>query len=277
MAEITTSSIDSLTQAVKEASNLNILTNGVLANTVKQRFVPKGKKSCSFPVWGSVAMASYGEAEEITASAGLSVSAVEVTPTRHGLLEIVSDMSIYAGPADFVDSLSLKFSAAAIALQNTDIWALLAGFSTTATGASTSSALTEDIILNAFTQLQASGAKGPYYLPVTPIMASPLMKLYSTNTNIVGGDIRNAVTTRGELPQIFGVQPVLVTDVILGATTNTALYSVDAIGMAVNYLLNIETQRSAQRSSDLMVATSVYAVAEINDAYGITIPVKNAR
>ena len=52
-------------------------------------------------------------------------------------------------------------------------------------------------------------------------------------------------------------------------TVKVAVFSQDALGLAMMQDLKIESQRDASLRADEIVATAVYGVGELHDSYGV--------
>jgi len=138
---------------------------------------------------------------------------------------------------------------------------------------------------DALRQLISAKAPRPYYLAITPHVFEDLLALYSTNTNFTALAVREAVVTQGVIPPIFGLQPLLVDNLAAGASAGKAdgadakcgVFSGEALGYVFKpgSEIMIETQRDASMRGYELVATSVYAVGEIEDTWGVELLVDN--
>ena len=100
------------------------------------------------------------------------------------------------------------------------------------------------------------------------------MKKSLTNTfvNPNAGDLQNEAMRTGFIGEIAGVRIFESSNV--DGTTDTdnckgAVFSQDALGLAMMQDLKIESQRDASLRADEIVATAVYGVGELHDSYGI--------
>ena len=96
--------------------------------------------------------------------------------------------------------------------------------------------------------------------------------LTNTFVNPNAGDLQNEAMRTGFIGEIAGVQIFESSNV--DGTTDTdnckgAIFSQDALGMAMMQDLKIEVQRDASLRADEIVATAVYGVSELHDSYGI--------
>ena len=86
------------------------------------------------------------------------------------------------------------------------------------------------------------------------------------------GDLQNEAMRTGFIGTIAGVQIFESSNVDGTSDTDNckgAVFSQDALALAMMQDLKIESQRDASLRADEIVATAVYGVGEIHDSYGV--------
>lgn len=279
---VTLTNVEELTQSIIDTARLVIEQTSDLRTTVTRRSLSQGKNAVDFPLWANPAAATLTEGTDLTTVTDLTTTAVTVTPGEVGLLTTFTDKAQMGTPIQTGAQIGVLLGNAIRANVNQTIYALFDGFST-AIG-TTNVDITEALIRQAVGTLMNANAPAPYYLPVTAHVHEDILALYSSSTNVTSTGFREGALGRNELPEIYGVIPVLVSDLVIGtgagerneADTKTAVYSAAAIGYVEGWDIRIETERNASLRAWEIVATANYAVAEIKDDYGVELLVDNA-
>lgn len=281
--ETTTTTLDDLVQAALAEAYMVLSQGADLSNVILQRPLERGKGSVKFPKWGSVTAAAVNEATDLSNTA-VSTSSVEITPVEHGVMTTITDQADWkTNPVQVGTDIGRLFADALKDLRNQDIWALFAGFTQTAGSSNTD--VTEAALQKCLRLLVAAKAPRPYYFAFTPHVFEDLLGIYDTNTNITPASVREAVVSGGVIPTIFGLRPLLIDNLASGTSAGKA-DAADAkcgvfSGAALGYVfkpgseIKIETQRDASLRAFELVATSVYAVGEIEDNWGVELLVDN--
>lgn len=279
--ETTTTTLTELIQASIGEARV-VASQGVdLAETITRRPLEEGKGSATFPVYDEETMASVAEGTDLSNTA-FDTTAVTITPGEYGLMTTLTDKAKRGAGMQAAIDIGRVMGEAYLAAKNRAIYALFDGFSN-AIG-TTNVDITEALIQQAVRTLRQNKAPGPYYLVCTPHVMEDILGLYSSNTNNVAENIRNAAQETGTLPIIHGVQPVLIDNLVAGtgtgelneADTKTAIYSAAALGFVEEWDFRIETERNASLRGDELVATASFGVGEIKDTWGVELLVDNA-
>lgn len=282
--ETTSTTLDDLTQALISEVLFPFSQQGPnLAQFLTVRTEPKGKKGVLFPVYGAVTHSSVAEGTDGTNQA-VSTSGVTITPGEYITMTTLTDIADQTSAVQFgVDFGKLTAEAKRDAI-NQAVFPLLDGFST-AIG-TTNVDITLALIDQAVRQLVIAKAPRPYYMPVTPHVAEDLVGLYAalTVTNISSvTDVMQKDGVFGVLQPLRGVIPIMVDNLAAGtsagqmdaADIKCGVYSAAALGMALRYEINTETQRDASLRAEELVITSAWGVGEIKDEWGIELLVDN--
>ena len=280
--ETTTTSLDDLCQAIIAEARMVLSQGSDLSNYIMKRPLPKGKSGVTFPKYAALTASALTEGTDLTSNSQVSTSGTTITPTQVGLMAVVTDIVDWASNAPQLGAdIGKLMGDAILAKRNQDIWALFDGFSQTA--GTTNTDITEANIASCVRQLMAAKAPRPYYMAITPHVFEDLITIYSTNSNFTATEIRNMVLEKGELPPIYGVIPLLVDNLASGTSAGKAdaadakcgVFSRQAIGMVEGYDIQIEPERNASMRGYELVATSYYAVAEVEDTFGVELLVDN--
>lgn len=270
--EILTTSIDELAAIAVAEANLSLRNNIDLTSLITRRDLAPGQISVRFPVYGSVAAAALTEGSE-AANTAVTTTGVVLTPTTNAVIaHAITDLADHSAPQLMAD-LGLKAANAIRKKRNADIFALFAGFSTVL-GATTVD-ITEALILQAKKKLFQNDADGYPYLVMTPEVMEDLWTLYSLNTNNTADNVRTAIYA-GEMPVIYGVKPFVINGVDETGDVKCGMFTKEALGVAFAWEIKVEIQRRAKLVGYDFVASSAYAVGEINDGYGVELLVDGA-
>ena len=101
-----------------------------------------------------------------------------------------------------------------------------------------------------------------------------------TNTfqNPNAGDLQNEAMRQGFVTELLGVRIFETSNVIEDSATavSGAIFSQDALGLAMMKDISIEQQRDASLRATELVATMSYASGELHDTYGIEVKSSNS-
>lgn len=293
MANETTLSAVEETQANIVAVALELLTASI--DLTDQRWIrhgmlKSGQSSMSFPVFSKHTAAALTDGNDFPLTQ-VSTTDATITPALRGLAARATDQANWmTNPESLVQSIARLFADGVRAIRNQDIWTILATF-TNSVGANGTN-LNEDTIRAGVTTLQDNDAPGPYFMPVTLHQWSDLIGQYDTNANITTQNLRDNALNMGQLAPIFGVTPLLVTNltdaVKDAANATTAIYSRQAMayvtrGAEQNGIdrgpttivrldsLELETQRRAIAKALDIVMSSFYGVGKVANQYGVKV------
>ena len=183
----------------------------------------------------------------------------------------LTDLARNSAPRNVAGDIGRLFGEAIAKKMDQDLIGLFDGFSTSIGGAGTE--LTIDNIFKAVATLRQANVPMPYYGVFNPKVIYNVKKsLTNTFVNPNAGDLQNEAMRTGFIGTIAGVQIFESSNV--DGTTDTdnckgAVFSQDALALAMMQDLKIESQRDASLRADEIVATAVYGVGEIHDSYGV--------
>lgn len=274
--ETTTTTVNDLIQSAINEARL-VETQG--ADLSDYIMVKNGVGAQDFPIWDEETMSSVAEATDLANSAfGTGVNTI--TPGEYGLMTTVTDLSDLRAAEDVFIGIGRVMREAYLAAKNQAIYALCDGFST-AIG-TTDTDITLALIRQGVATCRSKKAKGRLILPVTPWVLEDIIGLYNT-TSFSPDNIRNQAMTQGTLPMLEGVHPVMIDNLAAGtgtgaideADTKTAIFSEEALGMALEYDFKIELERDKSLRATEVVATASFGVGELKDDWGVELLVDN--
>ena len=270
--ETTSSTISELyTEIVAEALFV-ASEQSVMRGLVRNYTIAGGGKSVEVPIYSTVSAAAVSEASDLSNTA-VNPTSVTITASEVGIMTTLTDLARNSASRNVAADIGRLFGEAIATKMDQDLTALFDGFSTSIGGAGTE--LTVDKIFQAVATLRQANVPGPYFGVLNPKVAYNVKKnLTNTFVNPNPNDLTNEALRTGYIGNIAGVQIFESSNV--DGTTDTdnckgAIFSQDALGMAMMQDLKIETQRDASLRADEIVATAVFGVGELHDSYGVEI------
>ena len=271
MADETTSSTISelYTEIVAEALFV-ASEESVMRGLVRNYTIAGGGKSVEVPIFSTVSAAAVNEATDLSNTA-VNPTSVTITASEIGIMTTLTDLARNSSSRNIAADIGKLFGEAIAKKMDQDLTALFDGFSSSIGGAGQE--LTVDRIFQAVATLRQANVPGPYYGVLNPKVAYNVKKnLTNTFVNPNPNDLTNEALRTGYIGNIAGVQIFESSNV--DGTTDTdnckgAIFSQDALGLAMMQDLKIETQRDASLRADEIVATAVFGVGELHDSYGV--------
>ena len=268
--ETTSSTISELyTEIVAEALFV-ASEQSVMRGLVRNYTIAGGGKSVEVPIFSTVSAAAVNEATDLSNTA-VNPTSVTITASEIGIMTTLTDLARNYSSRNIAADIGKLFGEAIAKKMDQDLTALFDGFSSSIGGAGQE--LTVDKIFQAVATLRQANVPGPYYGVLNPKVAYNVKKnLTNTFVNPNPNDLTNEALRTGYIGNIAGVQIFESSNV--DGTTDTdnckgAIFSQDALGLAMMQDLKIETQRDASLRADEIVATAVFGVGELHDSYGV--------
>ena len=268
--ETTSSTISELyTEIVAEALFV-ASEQSVMRGLVRNYTIAGGGKSVEVPIFSTVSAAAVNEATDLSNTA-VNPTSVTITASEIGIMTTLTDLARNSSSRNIAADIGKLFGEAIATKMDQDLTALFDGFSSSIGGAGQE--LTVDKIFQAVATLRQANVPGPYYGVLNPKVAYNVKKnLTNTFVNPNPNDLTNEALRTGYIGNIAGVQIFESSNV--DGTTDTdnckgAVFSQDALGLAMMQDLKIETQRDASLRADEIVATAVFGVGELHDSYGV--------
>lgn len=280
MATTTTSLNDLLPSIIQEALFV-ASERSIMRNLVKNYTLPPASgKTVNVPIYPNQTAVALTEGLAIvdhtsTGYANVSTNTATLTVGEVGIATQITDLSRIASASNVVADVGRLFGEAIARKIDTDLTALFSGFTTNTVG-NASTLLSAASIFQAVAKLRQAGVPSTdIYGVFSPAVAYDLKaNLTNTFANPNAGVVQNEAMAMGYVGMLAGV-PIYETANL--ADTGTAgdyvgaVFHKEALGLAVMRDINIEVQRNALLRGDDLIATAMYGVGELYDAYGVAV------
>jgi N4-gp56 family major capsid protein len=275
MAASTTSTLDDLLPQIVAEALFVASERSIMRGLVRNYTLGNAQgKTVRVPIYPQQTAAGLTEGTAATPGA-VSTTSADLTVSEVGLATVITDMARIASASNVVADIGRLFGEAIARKMDKDLTALFTGFSAGA-GDYTTQITAADIFAQV-AKLRGQGVDPSGIACVLhPEIAYDLKKALTTNGNAAFtagafGNVANEAMQMGYVGMLAGV-PVFETSNI-DYVTNAgdfpgAVFSRDALGLAMMQDIKIETQRDALVRGDNLIATAVYGVGELYDSYG---------
>ena len=267
--ETTSSTISELyTEIVAEALFV-AQEQSIMRGLVRNYTIAGGGKSVEVPIYATVSAGAVSEASDLSNTA-VNPSSVTITASEVGLMTTLTDLARNSASRNVAGDIGRLFGEAIATKIDSDLSALFTGFSTEK-GPGAGSELTVQDLFECSAELKTNNAPGPYYGVFHPKQIFNVKK--SLTNTFVGRDteLSNEAMRSGFVGNVAGIQIFESSNISVDGSDDSigAVFSQDALGLAMMQDLKIETQRDASLRADEIVATAVFGVGELHDSYGV--------
>ena len=272
--ESTTTSLNDLLPSIVAEALFVAQERSLMRGLVRNYTLPAGSgKTITVPIYPAQTAASVNEATDLTNTA-ISTSGAILTVGEVGLMTTVTDLARVASASNVVADVGQLFGTAVATKMDKDLTALFSGFSATVGG--TSTPLTAALVAQAIMKLRGQGIPMmDVAVVLNPDVAYDFVaNLTNTFANPNGGALQNEAMANGMVGRFMGVPVYITANVLNNGTAGDyvgAVFHRDALGIAMLQDIKLEAQRDASLRADELVATAVYGVGELYDAYGVGI------
>jgi len=278
MANSTTTSLASLISPIVQEALFVASERSIMRGLVKNFDVANNTgKIAQVPIYPT---ATAQDLTEGTDMAGTSADQTITTTTKNitlaevGIMTVLTDMIRDTSEQNVIAHLGKIFGESVARKQDTDLVNLFSGFSTES-GGGAGQELTVAQLFKAFAELQESNAPGPYYGVFHPKaiynVKSQLTNTFAGGTNFAPPETANAAMRNGFVGTIAGIQIFESSNISIDTDGDAigAVFSPEALGIAMQNDMNMEMQRNASLRAEEVVMTSRYGVSELIDEYGV--------
>lgn len=270
--ETTTTTLNDLLPSIVAEALFQAQERSVMRNLVKNYTLPFGSgKTITVPKYSVLTAAAVNEGTDLSNTAVSTNSAV-LTVSEVGIMTTVTDMAMRTSASNVIADIGSLFGKAIAQKIDQDLTALFAGFSV-ALGDGTT-AITAAKIAEAIAKLRNGGlAQEDLVIVINPLIEYDFTaNLTNTFANPNAGILQESILSTGYIGAFKGVPVYASANVgqVAGDSVG-AVFSRDALGLALMQDIQIETQRDASLRATELVATAVYGVGEIWDANGIAL------
>jgi hypothetical protein len=267
--ETTSSTISELyTEIVAEALFV-ASEQSIMRGLVRNYTIAGGGKSVEVPIYSTVSAAAVSEASDLSNTA-VNPSSVTITASEVGVMTTLTDLARNSASRNVAADIGRLFGEGIATKIDSDLSALFTGFSTEK-GPGAGSELTVQDLFECAAELKTNNAPGPYFGVFHPKQIFNVKK--SLTNTFVGRDteLSNEAMRSGFVGNVAGIQIFESSNISVDGSDDSigAVFSQDALGLAMMQDLKIETQRDASLRADEIVATAVFGVGELHDSYGV--------
>ena len=269
MAATTSSTLDDLFANIIAAARFTAEEESLMMGLVTMSNIgDEAGKTIQVPKYPAVTAADLTEGTDMSSST-VSTSSVTITVGEVGAQVVLTDVAAM-GAGNPAEELGTVLGNSIATKIDTDLIALFDGFSTALGGAGTE--ITVADIFKAAATLRNNKAQGDIFAVVHPFQAYQLKaNLTNTFANPNGGDAQNTAMVNSYVGTIAGVDIYESSNITVDGSDDAkgAVFSREALAIAMKRDFQIETQRDASLRAFELNATAVYGVGELDDTYGV--------
>lgn len=273
--ESTLTSLNDLISPIVQEAMFVASETAIMPGLVKTFTVPANAgKVLQVPIYGTESAAAVAEGTDL-ANTEISTDVANITLSEAGIMTTLTDMARNHAVSNVVADLGKLFGEAIAKKHDQTLTGLFSSFTAqTNVATDTTSELTVTDLFKAYSTLKAAGVPGPYYGVFNPKsiynIKKTLTNTFNPNANV---NVINQAMSEGYVGRIAGIDIFESSNVVelSAGTAVNAVFSRDALGLAVSTNAKIETQRDASLRGDEVVATSVFGASVLHNSYGIKI------
>ena len=278
MAVSTTTTLDDLISPMVAEALFVASETTIMRGLVKNYTMPMNSgKVLQVPIYPTKLADVLTEATDISTPETLSTTKADLTVQEAGMLITVTDFARDTSESNVIQDVGRILGEALAKRVDRSLTALFSGFSTSVGNDGTD--LTVATLQSAATKLKAAGVPGPYYGIFNP-EATHAMKATLTNSFVDpnAGILQNEAMREGYVGRIAGIDIFETSNVNEDSATATsgAVFSRDALGLAMMKDIAIEQQRDASLRATELVGTMTFAAGELHDSYGVEVKSSNS-
>ena len=225
-------------------------------------------KTIQVPKYPAITAAALTEGTDMS-STTVSTSSVDITVGEVGAQVVLTDLAAM-GAGNPAEELGTVLGNSIATKMDVDLIALFDGFSTSL-GAAAQEITVADLFKAAAT-LRTNKAQGEIFAVVHPYQAYQLKaNLTNTFANPNGGDAQNTAMVNAYVGTIAGIDVYESANITVDGSDDAkgAVFSREALAIAMKRDFQIETQRDASLRAFELNATAIYGVGELDDTYGV--------
>jgi N4-gp56 family major capsid protein len=271
MSTSTTTTLNDLLPSIVAEALFVANERSIMRGLVRNYSLGQGQgKTVTVPIYPKSTAAGLTEGTALTATA-ISTSGAVLTVGEVGLMTAVSDLAMTASASNVVSDIGRLFGEAIARKIDLDLTALFTSFG--AGVGDNSTAITAAKIFEAVAKLRAQGydTTNDCAIVLHPMIAYDLKSTITSTFAAPASMVGNSALENGYIGMLAGV-PVYETSNIANTGTagdyNGALIHRDALGLAIQSDIKIETQRQAALRGWDIVGSAAYGVGVLNDAAG---------
>jgi N4-gp56 family major capsid protein len=271
--ESTTTTLNDLISPIVQEAMFVASETSIMPGLVKQFTVPANAgKVLQVPLYSTQTIAAdTAEATDLS-NTQISTDKADITLVEAGIMTTLTDMARNHSVSNVVADLGKLFGEAIAKRHDRALTGLFSSFSSSI-GADQDEIEVKDLF-EAYATLKANAVPGPYFGVFNPKAIYNVKKtLTNTFVNPNPANVVNQAMTEGFIGRIAGIDIFESSNVVEDSATGVtnAVFSRDALGLAVAQNINIETQRDASLRAEEVVASTRYGVSVLHNSYGVKI------
>lgn len=268
MAASTTTTLNDLLPSIVAEALFVANERSIMRGLVRNYSLGQGQgKTVTVPIYPKSTAAGLTEGTALTNTA-ISTDGATLTIGEVGLMTSVSDMAMVSSASNVVSDIGRLFGEAIARKIDLDLTALFTTFS--AGVGDNTGAISAAKIFEAVAKLRAQGydTTADCAIVLHPMIAYDLKSTITSTFAAPASMIGNSALENGYIGMLAGV-PVYETSNIANTGTtgdyNGAVFHRDALGLAIQADINIETQRQAALRGWDIVGSARYGVGVLNN------------
>lgn len=271
--ESTSSTLNDLISPIVQEAMFVASETSIMPGLVKQFTVPANAgKVLQVPLYSTQTIASDTSEAIDLANTEISTNKADITLVEAGIMTTLTDMARNHSVSNVVADLGKLFGEAIAKRHDRALTGLFTEFDTTI-GEDSDEIEVKDLF-EAYATLKANAVPGPYFGVFNPKAIYNVKKtLTNTFVNPNPANVVNQAMTEGFIGRIAGIDIFESSNVVEASSgvSRNAVFSRDALGLAVAQNINIETQRDASLRAEEIVASTRYGVSALHTSYGVLI------
>ena len=273
MSNSTTTTLNDLISPIVQEAMFVASETSIMPGLVKNFTVPANAgKVLQVPLYSTQTIAAdTAEASDLSSTA-ISTDKADITLVEAGIMTTLTDMARNHSVSNVVADLGKLFGEAISKRHDRALTGLFSSFSSQI-GAAQDEIEVKDLF-EAYATLKANAVPGPYFGVFNPKAIYNVKKtLTNTFVNPSSNNVVNGAMLEGFIGRIAGIDIFESSNVVEDSATSSvnAVFSRDALGVAVAQNINIETERNASLRASEIVASTRYGVAVLHNSYGVKI------
>jgi N4-gp56 family major capsid protein len=271
--ETTTTTLNDLIAPIVQEAMFVASETAIMPGLVKVFNVPANAgKVLQVPLYSTQTIASdEGELGDLSNTA-VSTDVANITLTEAGIMTTLTDMARNHSMSNVVADLGKLFGEAIAKRHDRALTGLFSSF-TASIGAAQDEIEVKDLF-EAYATLKSAAVPGPYFGVFSPKAIYNVKKtLTNSFVNPNPANVVNQAMSEGYIGRIAGIDIYESSNVVQLSDTSVvnAVFSRDALGIAIAQQLNVETQRDASLRAEEVVASTRYGVNILHNSYGVKI------
>ena len=271
--ESTTTTLNDLIAPIVQEAMFVASETAIMPGLVKVFNVPANAgKVLQVPLYSTQSIASDAGENADLSNTAVSTDVANITLTEAGIMTTLTDMARNHSMSNVVADLGKLFGEAIAKRHDRALTGLFSSF-TASIGAAQDEIEVKDLF-EAYATLKAAAVPGPYFGVFSPKAIYNVKKtLTNSFVNPNPANVVNQAMSEGYIGRIAGIDIYESSNVVQLSDTSVvnAVFSRDALGIAIAQQLNVETQRDASLRAEEVVASTRYGVNILHNSYGVKI------